>query len=251
VELWKYDGTTATMVNGPNGINPSGDSFPSYLTVFDGALYFEANDGTNGYELWKYDGTTASMVNEPNGINPSGNSYPTGLTVFDGALYFEADDGTNGDELWKYDGSTLELIDILPGDDSSSSDTAYFSVADDRLYFVATVADKDGDSSNDKTVLSYDSANGLLDMLPAGVSPNTGKNSHWAAIELAENVYFEAEDDAHGSEIWVTDGTIAGTKVIDTIPGPEGLEPNNMTLTSHGIIFTSEQSTSPWIIEFV
>ena len=238
------------MVNGPTGINPSGTSYPGHLTVFDGALYFRANDGTNGNELWKYDGTTATMVNGPTGINPSGESNPWDLIVFDGALYFYADDGTNGYELWKYDGgASPELIEIFPGVDSSYPGD--FSIADDRLYFVATVADKDGDSSSDKTVLSYDSANGLLDMLPAGVSPNSGKYANWAAIELSENIYFEAEDDAHGSEIWATDGTIAGTYVIDTILGPDGLEPNDMTLTSHGIIFTSEQSTSPWIIELV
>ncbi|RPH19443.1 MAG: hypothetical protein CBC49_001510, partial [Alphaproteobacteria bacterium TMED89] len=250
-ELWKYDGTTATMVNGPNGIDPSGSSNPSELTVFDGALYFEASDGTNGYELWKYDGTTATMVNGPNGLNPSGDSSPYDLTVFDGALYFEANDGTNGDELWKYDGSTLELIDIIEGADSS--EPSFFSVANERLYFVAEVADKDGDSVSDTSVLSYDPVNGLLDLLPAGAAPTTGKRVFWAAIELSENVYFEAEDEAHGSELWVTDGTTAGTTVIDTIPGTDGLEPNYMTSTSHGIIFTSEYGSdpAPWIIEVI
>ena len=77
-------------------INPgSGSSYPSGLTVFNNELYFQANDGTNGYELWKYDGTNApSMVAN---INPgSGNSYPYYLTVFNNELYFQADDGTNG-----------------------------------------------------------------------------------------------------------------------------------------------------------
>ena len=37
-------------------------SDPHYLTVYDGALYFAAEDSTHGRELWKYDGTTASLV---------------------------------------------------------------------------------------------------------------------------------------------------------------------------------------------
>ena len=69
----------------------------------------------------------------------------------------------------------------------------------------------------------------------------------------AEEGSFEAEDEAHGSELWVTDGTTAGTTVIDTIPGTDGLEPNYMTSTSHGIIFTSEYGSdpAPWIIEVI
>ena len=83
-------------------INPgSGSSYPNSLTVFNNELYFQANDGTNGYELWKYDGIKVpSMVADIN--SGSSNSGPDYLTVFNNELYFRADDGINGDELWKY-----------------------------------------------------------------------------------------------------------------------------------------------------
>ena len=43
-----------------------------YLTVFNSALYFSADDSTAGKELWKYDGVIApSMVED---INPTSNS---------------------------------------------------------------------------------------------------------------------------------------------------------------------------------
>ncbi len=79
----------------------SGSSSPSYLTVFNNELYFNAYDGTNGYELWKYDGTNApSMVADIN--SGSGSSSPSRLTVLNNELYFRASDGTYGYELWKY-----------------------------------------------------------------------------------------------------------------------------------------------------
>ena len=86
-------------------INPSGNSHPSYLTVFNNALYFKADDGTNGDELWKYDGVNApSMVAD---INPNGDSFLEGLTVFNNELYFNAYDGTHVYELWKYSPQTI------------------------------------------------------------------------------------------------------------------------------------------------
>ena len=80
---------------------PPGNGAPSFLAVFNGKLYFQANDGTNGRELWVYDGTnTPSMVHY---INSGGSSSPTYLAVFNGKLYFNANDGTNGRELWVYE----------------------------------------------------------------------------------------------------------------------------------------------------
>ena len=52
-ELWKSDGTEdgTKLVK---DIDPSGDSFPLWLTNVGGTLYFSANDGSHGIELWKH-----------------------------------------------------------------------------------------------------------------------------------------------------------------------------------------------------
>jgi hypothetical protein len=42
-------------------IGPSAGSLPDLLTVFDGHLYFSANDGTQR-ELWRTDGTEAGTA---------------------------------------------------------------------------------------------------------------------------------------------------------------------------------------------
>lgn len=105
-------GTAVLVADIRSGPAPSS---PSYMTVFNGALYFRANDGTNGAELMKYDGSSVSLVAD---INPgSGGSNPAYLTVYNNALYFQADDGTNGAELWKYTGSGAPTLvkNIYPG----------------------------------------------------------------------------------------------------------------------------------------
>ena len=116
-------------------INPgSGDSNPSYLTVFNNELYFRADDGTNGNELWKYDGTNApSMVAN---INPgSGGSYPDYLTVFNNELYFQVNDVTYGKELWKYDGTNAPSM--VAGPCCGSSESSGLTVFNNELYFSA------------------------------------------------------------------------------------------------------------------
>ena len=103
-ELWVSDGTAAgthlaadiDTQPGPGGTNLS--SNPTGLTVFNGALYFAANDGIHGNELWKFDGTTASLVKD---IDPVGTNLhnPANLTVAGNHLFFTADDGIHGVEL--------------------------------------------------------------------------------------------------------------------------------------------------------
>ena len=97
-ELWSFDGTTATMLpeinptpDPLNGDDWMMDSSPADLTVFDGVLYFSANDGAHGRELWSYDGDAPRLVLDINS-GPYG-SEVSELTVYNGKLYFSADDG--------------------------------------------------------------------------------------------------------------------------------------------------------------
>jgi ELWxxDGT repeat protein len=100
VELWSFDGVSATMVSeiNPTADPGNGDTFlmdssPMDLTVFDGKLYFSANDGIHGRELWAWDGNQARLVLD---INPGQyGSEVSELTVYNGRLFFSADDGHN------------------------------------------------------------------------------------------------------------------------------------------------------------
>ena len=68
----------ADIWSGPN------ESYPNYLTVMAGKLYFVANNGVNGQELWVYDpedivSSDATTDNPPRmvtHINSEGDSDP-------------------------------------------------------------------------------------------------------------------------------------------------------------------------------
>ena len=175
----------------------SNSSNPEDLTVFDGILYFSADDGTNGHELWKYDpndgpGGTTSLVDDIR--DGSDSSDPDELTVYDGALYFHARDGITGEELWKYDSlteMTSQVADINLGPNSSyPHDLVVF---DGELYFAA----EDGSAGNE--IWSY----GGTDM---GIVSDINKvlNDTIDAISSSGNYLFvQAETQEFGDELWV------------------------------------------------
>jgi uncharacterized repeat protein (TIGR01451 family) len=52
--------------------------------------------------------------------------------------------------------------------------------------------------------------------------------------------YFAASDDAHGLELWRTDGTAAGTRLVaDIIPGPVGSGPDELTVLNGTLFFAA------------
>ena len=107
-ELWKFDGTSITMVANinPNPPGPGGDDFladsnPSNFTVHDNRLFFTADDGSHGSELWVYDGHNApQMVAD---IHPGQyGSNQGGLRSVNDVVYLRADSGDGfGQELYR------------------------------------------------------------------------------------------------------------------------------------------------------
>ncbi len=174
-ELWKFDGTNAPTLAAD--IKPDdGDSEPSSLAVYNGALYFEADDGTHGPELWKYNGSSATLAAD---INTNGDfgSYPDYLMAYNGALYFQADDGTSttGVELWKFDG-------ISPAATANSLQTSYPGVGpisftitfDEEVYDPTGNTDQDDVTNPANFLLVEKGANKTVDTVSCagGVKPD-------------------------------------------------------------------------------
>jgi ELWxxDGT repeat protein len=254
-ELWSTDGTSASLF--ADIVAGAGSSNATPLAVHNGLLLFRATTAEQGAELWATDGTAAGtrlLVD----INPgTGSSSPAGVFVYTNRVLFSATDGVNGRELWTTDATaagTRMLFDIAPG--SASSTPLQFVVLNGTLYFAAAnrLWKTDGTESgtvraanvlmrNPKVlgsqILFEGSSNGadyelwvsdgteagtrmLVDVWP-GARGGLTMFSLAGFTVVGNRAIFLATHPDHGRELWVTDGTAAGTRLLrDFVPGPRG-----------------------------
>ena len=177
-ELWKYDGTAATLaanIHADTGTNYS--SYPQELTAFNGALYCMADDGVNGYELWKHNGTSSSLLNINPG-NADSSSFPKSLTPFNNALYFQAFHSSYGFELWMTDGDSVSLVTNLVSGGGSSFPQC-LTVFHGALYFQAT------DGTRGYELWKYDGTTTTLAWISTGAnSPNASGRMDRSLVRL-------------------------------------------------------------------
>ncbi len=135
IELWVYNGTSASNVA---DLNPSGSSNPSFLTLHQNRLYFTADSGVSGAKIYVYDDATR-VVSELVDIDPGGtNLYISDLTSYGDLIVFGV--GNDGsDQIWVYD-STLPVSVSEPNMNPHRVATGYtntsnLTVYNDRLYF--------------------------------------------------------------------------------------------------------------------
>ncbi|WDQ17494.1 ELWxxDGT repeat protein [Rhodopirellula sp. P2] len=136
-ELWKFDGTTASVVKDIR-VGDEG-SYPLGLTEFQGKLIFSADDGESGRELWMSDGTQSGTIliddiHSAVGTGSLANDTFFEFVEFDNQLFFPADNGVVGEELWKF---TLPQVTVT--NSPVSVDEAATYTASGTLRFADTL----------------------------------------------------------------------------------------------------------------
>ncbi|MFO0820326.1 MAG: ELWxxDGT repeat protein [Pirellulales bacterium] len=239
-ELWKSDGTTAGTVLVKEIEAGSFGSDPRELTVMNGTLYFVASDMyralNRDYELWKSDGTAGGTSVVADLIPGATGSQPSSLEAVGNRLFFFATDGVVGKELWTTDGSvagTQLVKDINPGVSGTPSSNSIAS--GDIYYFRIGISLYRSDGTAAGTTVVADSSGNILnpiDQVDAGGVLYVGTNSGlWrtngtpaGTIKLSSNsanrltragsqVFYTDFD-----ELWVSDGTAAGTRLAKPFP---------------------------------
>jgi ELWxxDGT repeat protein len=200
-ELWKSDGSeSGTQLI--KDINPGPyESLYSYVgndfTLFNGDLFFTANDGTHGIELWKTDGTSSGTEMFMDFSAGSTNTYISSLEILNGALIIlESPEGSEMYSLWHSDGSTggtsLLKNHFFGNFVGITGGLLFFEVDDSNI---VELFKTDGTAVGTSIVYRF--------------SP---ENTHAAGFaELNGILYFTLYLSPEGESLWRSDGTTAGT----------------------------------------
>lgn len=278
-ELWRTDGTNSGTYL-VKDLNTSASSNPTGLFAFDNKIYFRAGGSlysSDGTDLGTVVFQTTNALYEPYFAELNNELYYTrhyapglrALFKLDGitetqlsvgaqdARYVRAyasankvvfqSDGTNSTdwEIWISDGTpsgTNELADISYGN-SGGSDAKNFFELNGNIYFTAY-----GDAGVGRELYITDgttSGTVLLKNINPTITVTNAANSNPNNFTLFNNkLYFTANDTTNGDELWMTDGTTAGTQmVLDLYPGATGSVPSNLYVYNNALYFSADHPT--------
>lgn len=224
-ELWKYDGTTASLFA---DINPgSAHSNPASLVIFNNLLHFVATDPANGREIFATDGVNPPAVAADIELGTQG-SDPLELTEVNNVLFFSAVSAAAGRELWRYDGSNPAsmVADLDPGTNGFQPENLL--AFNNELYFTQRNVDK---------LWKY-SGSGMPTILP------NADYHHPFEFKVFNNaIYFTAESVmpmGNVMQLWKTDGNSAPVVAINDIGGLSSLGIFNNQLVFDGMNISNQ-----------
>jgi ELWxxDGT repeat protein len=254
-ELWVSDGTpqgTLLMQDIYPGTPSSiDDGFDRFAVLFNGAIYFRADDGLNGPELWRCDGANTTLVADlsagsagtafgslcatqqylyfvVNGTQlyrtdgtpgsaqflKSFNSL-TSLSAWNNLLFFAGDFNNSGYELWKSNGTVngTQLVKDLNGAPGASL-PINFHATPNWMYFMAN-------TSAGWELWRTDGSNANTTQV-SDCNPGPGNSVLDAYTEarmthIGDTVYFAAHNGNAIRQLWKTDGTLSGTVQLSNL----------------------------------
>ncbi|MEX2621776.1 MAG: ELWxxDGT repeat protein, partial [Egibacteraceae bacterium] len=261
-ELWRSDGTAAGTVL-VRDIYPGLTSTPRHMAAVGDVAFLDpyhpdhgASGPYVGRGLWRSDGTEAGteLVRDP---------YPTSMTLLSeltpagGVLFFSAGSGTNN-RLWVSDGTeegTQELTPaVVPRQVTAFGDGEALFNAEDEHGRELWYSDGTPEGTGLVVDLNPEGSSIPLELSPVGevaffsAFAGTGEDDpHVPPSSVAPQ---DQHDDAPGRELWVTDGTEAGTELVADINLGGSSHPAGMTAVGNSgtVVFaaTGEQGRELW-----
>ncbi|MEB3259770.1 MAG: ELWxxDGT repeat protein, partial [Cyanobacteriota bacterium] len=228
--LWRSDGTAS----GTFIVNIAFPSVvPNSLTEAGGRLYISFGGGAPDSYLYRYDGIDLVPIRR------STNPWEWGFNPFEPTalgrnLVFTEN---SGNELWRTDGNSSIAVAVpdpaLPPAELPRS-KRHLTAVGDTLFFAAAAG-----SASGKELWTYragEPTTAKVAFIGTGYDP--------AELTAVGNRLFFVGDDSRGAELWISDGTAAGTTLVRDInptagagaPGPRR-GPSQLTAVSDRAVF--------------
>ena len=233
-ELWVSSGTGGAGTFLVEDIRPGLDSAePNELTAAGGRVFFTADDGVHGRELWVSDGTAAGTFLLED-LDRAGSSNPRRMTRTPDAFYFVANVGEDV-KLWRSEGVR--------------GATAVFEAFEDNVVFSMTPV------GSERVFFLVDNDEGEASLwVTRGTARSTRRLRFFHGVyphdltALDGRLYFSAgrargglEGEPEGEELWVSDGTERGTRLLKDIHrGPGDSRPGSLTVMNHRLFFAAD-----------
>lgn len=189
--LWKYDIQSATF-HLIKDLAYSNYDYIDNLVVLNNELIFTAYDSTGMGELWKSDGTPSGTLLLKD-INQVEDSYIYNTIALNGKAVFSARDVLHGTQLWKSNGNYSGTSMIHEIDPNNNNYSFYDRIAyKNKIYFTGP----------DYSLWTTDGT--YQNTAPFPVSISYGNYS-----VFNDTLYIKS-----GNNLWMSDGTTAGTQQI-------------------------------------
>ena len=222
-QLWKSDGTTEGTVM----VKTIGESDISFInhTIYNGELYFATTDGTNT-TLWRSDGTTVGTIGFAN--------YSGSVMDFDNSSFSYLYFSTNSGIFLTTPGQNVPTQVVSGPTESMKYHNGFI------YYFIKNVNTQKSELWKANTTGTYS----LLKVFEQAESISDKKTMQYAGDGIT--LFFNGHSQAHGEELWKTDGTSQGTEMVKNIRS--GIYESNIKYLTvglgSGIIFWADDGTT-------
>jgi len=171
------------------------------------------------------------------------------LVDVNGTLFFKATNGTAGFEIWKSDGTesgTVMVEDIGPGNNTAPDQIPHFLTNVNGTLFFAM-----NDGVHGLELWKSDgTASGTA--LVKDINPGSGSAFAFGSstfidwlVNINGTLFFTANDGINGFELWKSDGTEAGTVLVQDIrPGNATSSPDWLTRVGDALFFTANDGVN-------
>ncbi|WP_221392879.1 ELWxxDGT repeat protein [Dyadobacter sp. NIV53] len=271
-QLWRSDGTNEGTIRLTDNYQLNNTSDPSYLTSAGTYVCFRMVVDNENW-LFRSDGTKEGTY-PIHKIAFSSSEYWWDMANVNGTIFFSSAGEPNGRQLWKTDGTnegTVLVKDFGVSTTGESGPLEFFDfngklsfvIRDEENYSPAVLWESDGTEAG--TVPGPALTRGILQRAVLGgymYFPEEGSlyrtdgktitivkdGFYWlrGPFVVGQTIYFSANHEESGEELWKSDGTAEGTVLVkDIYQGTKDSDPTAFANVA-GTLFFKAQSPSGW-----